>query len=68
MSISISDVRSVFFRAFPVMTPLSRAQRTPGTFPMMTQRTGALMKSRSGGSVSPKDRKWLHTHSTGAFN
>lgn len=68
MNISNSDVRSVFFRAFPVMTPLSRAQRTPGTFPTMTRRTGALMRSRSGGSVSPKDGKWLHTHKTGAFN
>lgn len=68
LNISISDVRLVFFRAFPVTTPLSRAQGTPGTFPTMTPRTGALMKSRSGGSVSPKDRKWLQTHNTGAFH
>lgn len=67
MNVSTNDVRLVFFRRSPAMTPLSRVQRTPGIFPTTTHRTGARMKSHSDGSVSPKDTKKLHTHNPSLY-
>lgn len=42
------------FRIFPATTPLSRLLWTRGTFPTMTQTTGAPMKYHNDGSASPK--------------
>lgn len=67
MTVWIPDVRLVFFRTFPVMTPLCRVQRTPGIFPTTTHRTGARMKSHSDGSVSPKDTKKVHIHNPSLY-
>lgn len=60
------NVSVCVFRLFPAMTPLSRLQPTRGTFPTMTQRTGAAMKYHNVGSALPRSRN-THAHNSYAL-